>query len=325
MKSFIIRPYIFLAIILLAGAAACSKAPVTPTSTPESAVATKPTAALPAPTPSPTPAATLSPGDTPRTLTVDGMERTYRLYVPAGLAADRPIPLVFVFHGFQQSAVAIHAQSGMNDIADANGFLVAYPNGSGPANSRSWNASGCCGYAYENNVDDEAFIRAMLTDVGSIAKVDPKRIYASGFSNGGMLSFRLACDMSDVFAAIAPVGGVLLTDPCQPQEPVSVIQVHGLEDTVIPYGGEQDPTAEAPSPPVEKSLGILVALDGCSGEPQVTHNGIVTHTVYPNCQPGIAVELYALKWVGHEWPVPSLTKPSMSQTIWDFFAAHPKP
>ncbi len=324
MRFFKIWPPTLVIIIFLASAA-CGQASSTPANTPGIMVAPQSTATTPAPTPSPTQAATLPAGDTPRTLTVGGMERTYRLYIPAGVKTDQPEPLVFIFHGFQQSAVTAHAQSGMNDMADANGFLVAYPNGSGPDNARSWNASGCCGYALENNVDDESFIRAMLADVESIAKVDPKRIYASGFSNGALLSFRLACEMADIFAAVAPVAGVLVTDPCQPVEPVSIIQIHGMADTVIPYEGGKNPAVAVRFPPIEESLGVWAALDGCTGEPQVEQDGIIRHTIYGNCRPGIGVELYTLEGLGHSWPDPSMTKPSMSQMIWDFFATHPKP
>jgi polyhydroxybutyrate depolymerase len=277
------------------------------------------------PAPTATPAATLQPGSGRRALTVDGLDRNYVLHVPAGLDASQPVPLVFVFHGFQESGNSIRMQSAMDQVADANGFLVAYPNGTGPSNALSWNAGGCCGYALENNVDDEAFVRAMIADVGTVATVDPKRVYAAGFSNGALLTFRLACEMSDVFAAVAPVAGVLVTDPCQPKEPVSIIQVHGMSDTAVPYGGGQNPQAAVRFPPVEESLATWVQLDGCSGAPQVEQDGIITHTTYGSCLPGISVELYTLDGVGHSWPSQYITTPSLSDVIWAFFDAQPKP
>jgi polyhydroxybutyrate depolymerase len=296
-------PHIFLAAALILGIAACGR-----------------------PASSTDPAATLQPGSNRRTLTVDGLERSYVLHVPAGLDASQPVPLVFVFHGFQENGNSIRMQSGMDRVADANGFLVAYPDGTGSGSgSLGWNASGCCGEALANNVDDEAFIRAMIADIGTIAPVDAKRTYAAGFSNGALLSFRLACDMSDVFAAVAPVAGVLVTDPCQPGEPVSVIQVHGMTDTAVPYEGGQNPLAAVRFRPVEESLSVWVGLDGCTGAPQVEQDGIVTHTTYTGCQPGISVELYTLDGIGHSWPSQFVTTPSMTDVIWSFFAAHPKP
>lgn len=278
-----------------------------------------------APATSPEPAPTLAPLDEERTLTVGDLERSYHLHLPPGLSSDQPVPLVFVFHGFQMSASLIRTQSGMDQVANANVFIVVYPNGSGPSNSLSWNASGCCAYALENNVDDQAFIRQIIADVEAITPVDPDRVYAAGFSNGALLSFRLACEMSDVFAAVAPVAGVLVTDPCQPQEPVSIIQMHGMADTAVPYEGGQNPLAAVRFPPVEESLARWVQLNGCSGTPQVEQDGIVTRTTYDSCQPGITVELYALDHLGHSWPSQYITTPSMSEVIWEFFAAHPKP
>jgi polyhydroxybutyrate depolymerase len=133
------------------------------------------------------------------------------------LISGQPVPLVFVFHGLGEAANLIQQASGMNAVSDANGFIVVYPNGSGSSGALSWNAGKCCGYALKNNVDETAFIRQIIVDVGTFAQIDPKRTYASGFSNGGLLSYRLACEMSDTFAAVAPVAGVLLFDQCQPQ------------------------------------------------------------------------------------------------------------
>ena len=298
------KPFVFFVLVLALAVAACGQA---------------------SPTPTPTPA-TLPPGNETRILTVQGLERSYILHVPAGLDAGQPLPLVLVFHGFQESGTSIRMMSGMDEAADANGFLVAYPDGTGPGRSSlSWNADGCCGYALENDVDDEAFVRQIIADAGALAAVDPARVYAAGFSNGALLSFKLACDMSDVFAAVAPVAGVLVTEPCQPSEPVSVIQVHGMTDTAVPYEGGQNPQAALRFPPIEESLAVWAGLDGCSGPPQVEQDGIITHTTYGDCQPGISVELYALEGSGHSWPSPYITTPSMTEVIWAFFAAHPKP
>lgn len=295
-----------IAIILLISTVACGQA------------AAKPTA---------TPAATLQPGDTTRTLTVGGLERTYILHIPPGLGSLRSAPVVFVFHGLNDFATSIQAMTGFNDIADKNGFLVVYPYGSGPSQAPSWNAGGCCGYAVENNMDEKEFVRQMLSDLGTIIRVDPKRIYATGYDNGAMLVYRLACEMSNTFAAIAPVSGWLLTDPCQPQQPVSVVHVHGLDDKytggagAIIYG--EKPNLVVPS--VEQGIATWAQLDGCKGVAQVEKQGTVTHTIYASCQAGTAVELYAIKGWGHAWPPPLALPTISSPMIWNFFKAHPKP
>jgi polyhydroxybutyrate depolymerase len=301
------------AVLLLAGLAACGPAPV-PTATP-----TIPPTAVPSATPT-VPPAPVAAMDAQRALKVGEMDRAYFLHIPAGLNNQQLVPLVFVFHGFSESGLQARIYTSLDNIANANGFIVVYPNGSGSSGGFSWNGSGCCGYALENNVDDAAFVRAILADVGTMAQVDPKRIYAAGFSNGALLSYRLACTMSDMFAAVAPAGGVLMYSPCEPKQPVSVIHVHGMKDPVVPFEGGG---SGIQFPPVKDSLSTWAKLDGCSGAEQVEKNGIVTHTTYGDCAPGVSVQLYAVDGIGHTWPSQYILP--ISQIVWDFFAAHPKP
>jgi polyhydroxybutyrate depolymerase len=294
---------LFIALAFLLGSSACEKSA--------------------SPSAMPTPAATLQYGDSQRTLTVDGMQRNYLLHIPPGLPSNQPAALVFVFHGYSETASLIQQTSGFNDISDKGGFIVVYPNGSGPGSGQSWNAVGCCGYAIQHNIDDQAFIRWIISDVDTLTKIDPKQIYATGFSNGALLSYRLACEMSDTFAAVAPVAGVLISTPCLPTQPVAVIDFHGLTDNVVPYaGGGVVPGSGQPFPPVEKSIAHWANLDGCADSPQVEQTAVFTHTTYTSCQSGSAVELYAVKGIGHSWPSQYVVP--ASQLIWDFFKAHPR-
>ena len=269
------------------------------------------------------PSATLQPGDSQRTLTVTGMERNYLLHIPPGLSTGQPAALVFVFHGYSENASFIQQTSGFNEISDKGGFIVVYPNGSGSNGGQSWNAAGCCGYAIQNNVDDQAFISQIISDVGTLTRIEPKKIYATGFSNGALLSYRLACEMADTFAAVAPVAGVLVSSPCLPAQPVAIIDFHGMSDDVVPYnGGGTLPISGKPFPPVEQSIGTWSKLDGCAKTPQVEQSAVFSHTTYTGCQKGSAVELYAVKGIGHSWPTQYVVP--ASQLIWDFFKAHPK-
>jgi polyhydroxybutyrate depolymerase len=130
--------------------------------------------------------------------------------------------------------------SGFNEVADQNGFIVVYPNGTSLLSEDillTWNGGTCCGYAQEKNVDDVGFVRAIVPDLQSLVIIDAKRIYATGMSNGGILSHRLACEAADLFAAIAPVSGTLNFSPCNPSRPISVIEFHGTGDQHIPYHG----------------------------------------------------------------------------------------
>jgi polyhydroxybutyrate depolymerase len=268
------------------------------------------------PIPNPTAAPTIQPGDTERKLTVNDLERSYLLHIPPGLNSQQPLPVVFAFHDGWGTPMGMRSVSGFNDVAYLGNFLVVYPEGI----FRTWNAGDCCGYAMTHNVDEPAFIRQMLSDLDTFVTIDSKRIYAVGYGNGGMLVYRLACEMSETFAAIAAVAGVADYSPCQPQQVVSVIHVHGLADTLWPYAGG----SSYDFPPVEQVIANWVQLAGCTGSPQVERlQNIITHTTHATCQAGTAVELYSIDLLQHGWP--SKTDFLLSQIIWDFFTVHPKP
>ncbi len=314
MKNPKIHLLVLIIVLLLAGLTACGLTPATPTVTPV------PTAS---PVPSVTPTAPplpVQPVDEQRALKVGDLERTYFLHIPPGLNDQQPVPLVFFFHGYSESALQARNYTGLDQIANANGFIVVYPDGSGSAGGFSWNGSGCCGYALQNNVDEPAFVRAITTDIETLVNVDVRRTYAAGFSNGALLSYRLACTMSDTFAAVAPAGGVLMYSPCEPSQPVSVMHVHGMTDNIVPFDGGG---SGIQFPPVKDSLTTWTKLDGCSGAEQVEKDGLLTHTTYGTCAPGISVQLYTVDRVGHTWPSQYIVP--LTQLVWDFFAAHPKP
>lgn len=281
----------------------------------------------PTPTPAPTVASTAEPtltlGDSERMLTVGATERSYILHIPPNIPADQPLPVVLAFHGFSGTGESMLVTTGFNSLADTFGFLVVYPNGLGPVGATSWNAKGCCGYSDQNHVDEVAFVRGILADLGTLATIDPKRIYATGFSNGAMLAYLLGCGMSDTLAAVAPVAGVLLNNPCAPAQPVSILHIHGMADLSVPYSGNTTPAAPGLFESVQQSVTTWAGLDGCPSAPGVEQNGLVTHTTYAPCKNGTAVELYALQRIGHTWPPVSILP--ASQIIWNFFVAHPKP
>jgi polyhydroxybutyrate depolymerase len=154
-------------------------------------------------------------------------------------------------------------------------------------------------------VDEAAFMRQILKDLDSIASIDPKRIYTTGFSMGGMFAFWLTYEMPDTFAAVAPVAGVLLDNPCQPSQPVSIIQVNGKSDTLVPYGGGLGDfmSGTINFPPVEQGIATWTQLDGCTGSAQSEKQGTIgTLTDYTSCKAGSAVELYTLDALGNNWP-----------------------
>lgn len=254
--------------------------------------------------------------DSERKLIINGMERSYLLHMPPGLDRTQPAPLVLAFHGIDDDPAEMQALTGFSEIADESNFLLVYPVGIG----QSWNAGGkCCGEALTKNIDDLAFVRQILSDLETVVRIDTKHIYATGFSNGGALADRLGCEMPDVFAAVASVACILAYSPCHPQQPVSVMHVHGLADPFLPFKGG----GAFEIRPVEEIMLDWAELNGCVGSPTLDSPiKTIKHTAYTSCQAGTAVELYAIEGGGHDWP--SKDGWDTSQTIWEFFAAHSK-
>jgi polyhydroxybutyrate depolymerase len=283
--------------------------------------------------------------DSIRTITVDQSERSYVLHVPRSV--QQPASLVIVLHGGGGSAQSAIAQSNFDAEADRHGFITAYPEGSdrsrpllnalGKPGFRTWNAGACCGYAVEHGMDDVGFIRAMVADITATHPLDPKRIYATGLSNGGMMAYRLACEASDLVAAIGAVSAVIVVAPCEPRFPVSVLHIHGTADQNVPIEGGvgSKSIVKYPYPPVERSIAFWAARDDCGKDPIVSSPApSVTLRSYPLCTLGIAVDYYVIEGGTHAWPggkrlAKFLDQPSnaidATKLIWQFFVAHPKP
>ena len=176
----------------------------------------------------------LAPGDRTRNLKVDGRDRSYLVHVPAKYDGKTPSPVVFALHGAAMNGPMMAAFCGLNKKADEAGFIAVYPSGTGMGIFLTWNAGGIIG---KDRADDVAFIRALLDDLGSVVKVDPKRVYATGMSNGGMMCYLLAAELSDRIAAVAPVAGTMAIEKANPKRPVPVIHFHGTADTFVPFNG----------------------------------------------------------------------------------------
>src|SRR5262249_11253544 len=152
-----------------------------------------------------------------------------------GFDGKSPVAVVLNLHGGMGRAESQRRQSGMNRVSDQHGFLVVYPDGTGIGPLLTYNAGACCGYAEKTRVNDVGFINALIDDLERQYQVDPRRIYATGFSNGAMMSYRLGCELSERIAAIAPVSGDLGVDGPVPKRPVPIIHFHGLKDENSPY------------------------------------------------------------------------------------------
>ena len=174
----------------------------------------------------------LGAGDHDRSLAFGGATRTYFVHVPPRVSEGQPLPVVLAFHGGGGNASGFKAYAGLDALADRQGFVVVYPDGSGRLGRRllTWNAGGCCGYAAAQNVDDVGFALAVLRDVARNVSVDPARVYATGHSNGAMMAYRMAIDASDRIAAVAPVAGAMQAPGFPPPRPVPVLHIHSVDD-----------------------------------------------------------------------------------------------
>lgn len=274
---------------------------------------------------------------------VGGQKRTYLLYLPRGYSAERAYPLVVVLHGSKGDSKQIMEQTGMSAKADSEGFVVAYPQGIG----RSWADGRGVSNADEKGVDDVGFMKAMLAQIQQKATIDPKRIYATGISNGGMMSNRLACDMSSTFAAIGPVAGPLPTKVrarCKPTDPISVVSIRGGADPLVKLQGGTVGRNMGEVESERDATSFWAKHDGCTGEPasselqaRVKDGTSVSKKDWGDCKAGTEVVSYVVAGMGHNWPPSELKGPLMrrivgpssknlnaTDVIWSFFAAHPK-
>ncbi|HWS93939.1 MAG TPA: PHB depolymerase family esterase, partial [Mycobacterium sp.] len=226
-------------------------------------------------------------------INVGGRDRRYRLYEPAGLPASAP--LVVMLHGVSGSAAQAERDYKWDGLADSGKFVVIYPDGL----NRAWNLNGesCCGRSGREGVDDVGFITAAIADVTKNVGIDRARVYATGMSNGGIMSYTLACT-TDIFAAIGPVAGIQL-NACGSPHPTSVMHIHGTADRLVPYGGGQGfSVINGPSVPDVNAFWRNV--DQC-GAPTATTNGPVT-TSTAACVDNRGAVLITVDQGGHEWP-----------------------
>ncbi len=259
-------------------------------------------------------------GTSLHTMAFGGLDRTYRVYRPAGLAAAAP--LVVMLHGVTGSGEQAENSYGWDPLADSAKFVVAYPDGVGQA----WNGHGCCGRAARENIDDVGFITAMVGQISGAMGIDKARVYAAGMSNGGIMSYMLACN-SGIFAAIGPNSATQL-DACTAPHPTSVIHIHGTADRLVPYHGGHG-ASFVDGPPIADVNTFWRNADHC-GPPDITINATVT-TSTAACADHRSVVLITIEGGRHAWPGgtthleradPTSHALNATQTIWQFFAAH---
>jgi polyhydroxybutyrate depolymerase len=239
--------------------------------------------------------------------TADGRTRTYRLYVPADLPAGS-VPLLVALHGGTGWGTQFQLNSRFDRLAEANGFLVVYPDGVGvppqETGLRTWNGGYCCGSAVRRDVDDVGFVAALIDRIGGEYEVDPARIYAAGHSNGGIMAYRLACELSDRIVAVGVVAGSLGIDDCAPVQSVSLLHVHGTADRNHPIDGGvgADSAAGVAFHPAIDGVRAIAEVDGCPAEPSTTVMGDLVTDTWMSCDGGSEVRFVTIDGAAHPWP-----------------------
>src|SRR5262245_53543218 len=214
----------------------------------------------------------LIPGEHTRTVVVAERQRSYFVHVPRSYDGTKSAPVVLAFHGGGSNARQMEHFCGLTDKAETEVVLVVDPSGTGRTEQLlTWHGGNCCGYAQHEKVDDIEFVRRLLDDLEKVAKVDADRIFATGMSNGAIMSYLLASELSDRIAAIAPVGGPMGTKECHPQRPVPVLHFHGSDDKFAPFKGGRGERSLSQTEfySVEHSIGCWVKANECRAEPVV--------------------------------------------------------
>lgn len=276
-------------------------------------------------------------GDSRHEMHYGGRTRTYRVHVPPHLPVDTPVPLVLAFHGRLGTGAAEEKLTGLDAVADREGFVVVYPDGVG----RSWNAGHGVGRAERLGVDDVGFVGALLDTLGRQLPIDRRRVYATGMSNGAIFVHRLACELSTRIAAVASVAGAMAAgeaERCHTARPVSVLMIHGTGDRYVPWnGGTTRGGGRVESVPA--TLHAWLARDACpaAAPPRVLlSRGDARCVTYGPCAAATTVALCTISGGGHTWPGgiqqlpramvgPTSRDLDASSLIWRFFAAHPMP
>lgn len=275
---------------------------------------------------------------TRQTLTVGGITRSYIVRTPLELAPNGPrVPLVLVLHGGGGNAANAEKMTGFTAKARKEGFTVVYPEGTSRLkNALTWNAGHCCGYAMKQQADDVGFVNALIDALVRSYPVDTDRIYATGMSNGGMMTHRLGIELSQRLAAIAPVVATVFGDEKPPAHPVPALMINGLLDKNVPSTGGAPGGRGArawdgsPSRPALEQGSFWAAANGCAGDPRKDDDGHRTLWRY-RCPSGQEVELLLVKDNGHVWPGGRAgsrrgDEPSSSlnatDIIWEFFKNH---
>jgi polyhydroxybutyrate depolymerase len=254
-----------------------------------------------------------------QTLVHDGIDREYIIYIPNSYDETSATPILFNFHGFGGSASQFINDADMRAEAEANSFILVYPQGSCLNGASHWNPCPIDG-DNKSTADDVGFVEAMISEISSQYNLDMERIYAAGYSNGGMMAYGLANYKSDLIAAVASVSGTMLNCTGPTSHPMPVVHLHGTSDGVIPYDGSNDYSS------VQNTLDYWINFNNTVSSPTInidnTGGMTIEHYVYDQGDNSVSVEHY--KYVGgdHVWFNETYQGQNASKLVWDFMSRY---
>jgi polyhydroxybutyrate depolymerase len=254
-----------------------------------------------------------------QTLVHDGIDREYIIYIPNSYDGTSAVPLLFNFHGFGGSASQFINDADMRAEAEANSFILVYPQGSCLNGASHWNPCPIDG-DNKSTADDVGFVEAMISEISSQYNLDMERIYAAGYSNGGMMAYGLANYKSDLIAAVASVSGAMLNCIGPTSHPMPVVHLHGTSDGVIPYDGSNDWNS------VQSTLDYWTSFNNTISTPTInvdTTGGMtIEHYVYGQGDNSVSVEHY--KYIGgdHVWFNEPYQGQNASNLVWSFMSKY---
>ena len=258
-------------------------------------------------------------------------DRPAEVYVPSSYDGTVAVPLVVLLHGYTASGAIQEGYFRVQPLAEELGFLYVHPDGTvDDRGQQFWNGTDACCNLFGADIDDVTYLSTLIAEVQATYDVDPARIFLVGHSNGGFMSYRMACERSDLVAAIASLAGATFADTasCAPSEPVSVLQIHGTSDGTIAYTGGE--ILGHPFPSAAGTVADWAAYDGCGDEPSPTGATLDLEAdlagddssveAYAGCPDGIDVELWTIDGGSHS---PNIS-PSFTREVIEFLLAHPK-
>jgi polyhydroxybutyrate depolymerase len=283
------------------------------------------------------------------TFRFDGEKRSYIIDLPNSYNPSNEYPLVLVFHGGGGNAKNIKEVTNFSLKGEEENFIVVYPDGSGKLNYRllTWNCGFCCGYALEHNIDDIGFIRALIEYLTDEYNIDESMIYATGLSNGGIMSYYVGAALSDIFAAVAPVAAQIGGQATEqekiwripvPENPVSILAINGMNDSRVPYDGGRpadNDTAVYSWISTNESISFWVTQNQCNSFPErnISDSGNIIIDTYAGGLDSTMVRLISIVDGTHSWPggekgwdqgAKPTSEINATDIIWEFFKDHPK-